>query len=127
MSSGKAQRAVVVTVLAVGVMQVTVHQVVDMITVRHRRMPAVRAVYMIRVVAFALVCDTSVGVGLRDRDDVLVVVVFVGAMKMPVVQVAHMVLVLDGEVTAVRAMRVGVVLVDFVGHDSNLSISGMNG
>jgi hypothetical protein len=118
---------VVVTVLAVGVMQVTVHQVVDMITVRHRRMPAVRAMDMIRVVAVAFMFDASVGVGLRDRDDVLVVVVFMGAMKVPVVQIAHMVLVPDGDVTAVRAMRVGVIFVDLVGHDSNLLISGMYG
>jgi hypothetical protein len=54
---------VVVTVIPVGMMQVPVHQVIDMITMRHYRMPTVRAVNVIFVVAFAVVGDAPVGVG----------------------------------------------------------------
>ena len=56
----------------------------------------------------------------------LVVVVFMGAVEMPVVQVSHMVPVLNGYVTAVRAVFMGVVLVDGVGHDSLLPTSDVN-
>ena len=102
-------------------MQVPVDQVVDVITVRHRRMPAVRAVNVVRFVALAVVGDATVGVNARDLDDVLVVVVFMGAVKVPVMQIADMVSVLHGNVAAVRAVLMVVVFVDFVAHVSGLS------
>jgi len=63
-ASGKSQRSVVVTVIPVGMVQVPVHQVVDVITVRYRRMPTVRTVNMIFIVAFAVMGDAPVRVGL---------------------------------------------------------------
>ena len=119
-SSGDVQRAVVVTVIPVGMMQVPFHQVIDVIAVGHGRMTTVRAVNVIFVVALAVVSDASVGVGVRDRDDMFVVVVFMGAVQVPVVQISDVVPVLDGYVTAVRAVLVVVVFVDGVGHDPNL-------
>ncbi len=125
--SGKAQRAVIVAMVAVRMMQMPVYQVVDVIAVRHCGMTAIRAVHVIGVVALAVVRDASVRVRIRDLYDVLVVVVVVGAVQVPVVQVPHVVLMLDGYMTAVRAVFVGVILVDLVGHCSNLSTSSMNG
>ncbi len=110
----------VVTVIAVGMMQVPVHQVIDMIAVRYDRMPTVRAMNVVLVVAFAVVGNAPVGVGVRDRNDMLVVVAFMSAVQVPVVQVSNVVLVPYGDVTTVRAMLVGVVFVDSVGHDSDL-------
>ena len=127
MFSGQLNGAVVVTVLAVRVMQVSVHQVIDVITVRYRRMPTVRAVDVICVVALAVVSHAAVGVGARDLDGVFVVVVFMGAVKVPVVQVPHMVSVLDGNVATVRAVLVRVVLVDIVCHVSDLPVSRIDG
>ena len=49
--SGQGHGAVVVAVVAVRVVQVTVHQVADVIAMRHRLVAAVRAVNVIRVVA----------------------------------------------------------------------------
>ena len=94
--SGHVQWAVVVTVIPVRMMQVPIHQVIDVITVRYSRMLTVRAVNVVFVMALAVVCDASVGVGVRDRYDVLVVVAFMGAVQVPVVQVSHMVPVSDG-------------------------------
>ncbi len=125
--SGKAQRAVIVAMVAVRMMQMPVYQVVDVIAVRHCGMTAIRAVHVIGVVALAVVRDASVRVRIRDLYDVLVIMVVVGAVKVPVVQVPNMVLVLDGYVAAVRPVLMVVILVDFVGHDSNLSMSSMNG
>ncbi len=125
--SGRGQRAVVVTVIPVGMVQMPVDQVIDMIIVRYRRMTTVRAMNVVFVVALAFVGDAAVGVGVRDRDDVFVIVIFMGAVQVPVVQVSHMVPVPDRDVTAVRTVLMRVIFVDGVGHDSNLPTSGLNG
>ncbi len=125
-SSGQAQRAVVIAVIPVRMMQVPVYQVIDVIIVRNSRMAAVGAMNVVLVVALAVVGDAPVRVGVRDRYYMLLVVVFMGAVQVPVVQVPHMVLVLYGNVTAVRAVFMSVILVDFVSHDSILSTSSMN-
>ena len=117
----------VVAVIPVGMMQVPFHQVIDVIPVRYGRMPAVRAMNVVVVVALAVVHDASVGVGVRDRYDMLVVMAFMGAVQVPVVQVPYMVPVSNGYVTAVRAVLVGVVFVDDVRHGSGLPTSCMHG
>lgn len=97
-----------------------VNKVIDMITVGDCRMAATRSVNVIRVVTLALVRCATVRIGLGDVDDVLVIVIFVGAVKVAVVQITYVVAVLDGNVAATRAVFVIVVFVDFVGHGSNL-------
>ena len=77
-------------------MQMPVYQVIDVITMRHSRMPTVRAVNMVFIVAFAVVGNAPVGVGVRDRYDMLVVVAFMRAVQVSAVQISHMVAVLDG-------------------------------
>ena len=114
--SGQLHWTVIVAVIAVRMVQMPIHQVVDVIAVRHRRVPAARSVHVARVVAGAVVRHASVGVGLRDLDAMLVVVIVVRAMQVPVVQVPHMISVPDGDVAAVGAMRVRVALVDLVVH-----------
>ena len=116
-----------VTVVAVRMMQVPIHQIIDVIAVRHCRMPTVRAMDVVCVVAFAFVRDAPVRVGVRDLDDVLVVVVVMGAVKVPVVQVPHMVPMLYSNVTAVRPVLMVVVFVNLVGHGFSLPTSCMNG
>ena len=115
----------VVTVLAVGVMQVSVHQVIDVTIVGYRWMPAVWAVNVVCVVALAVVGRAGGGVSVRGGDIVLVVVAVMRAVKVTVVQVAYMVSVLDSDVAAVRAVLMGVVLVDGVVHDSILPRSAV--
>ena len=110
-----------------GMVKVPSHEVIDVIAVRHSRMSAVRSVNVYCVVAIAVVSDAPVRICARDLDDMLVVVVFMGAMKVPVVKVSHMVPVPNRYVTAARAMIVFVVFVDGVGHDLTLLASGMNG
>ena len=67
--------------VAVRVVQVTVYQVVDMIAVGHRLVTAARAMDVIRVVSGAVMRNASLGILFRDRDDVLVVVTLMGAVK----------------------------------------------
>ena len=68
-----------------GMVQVPVHQVTNVIAVRHGRMSAVRPVNVLRVVTIAVVRDTPVRVYVRDFDGMFVVVVFMGAVQVPVV------------------------------------------
>jgi len=116
--------AVVVAVVAVGMMQMLVHQVVDVITVRHRGVPAARTVDVVRVVTLAIVGDAAVRVVARYLYDVFVIVTFVGAVKMAVMQIADVVSVLYGDVTAIGAVLMVVVFMDSVGHFS-LQVSGI--
>ncbi len=109
------------------VMQVAIDQVIDVVAVRYSRMPAIRAVDVVFVVALAFVMNAPGGVDVRNGDDVLVVMVFMGTVQVPVVQVPHMVPVPDGYVTAVRAVFVRVIVVDSVSHGSNLRTLFMNG
>ena len=109
-----------VAVIPVGMVQMPVHQVINMITVRNSRMPAVRAMNVVMVVTLAIMAHATVRVGVRDRNGMLVVVVLMGAVKMPVMQVSDMVTVLNGDVTTVRPVGMVVVFVDGVGHVSIL-------
>ena len=106
----------VVAVIPVRMMQVPVHEVIDVIPVGYGRMPTVRAMNVVFVVALADVMNAPRRVDVRDRYNMLVVVAFMDAVQMPVVQVSHMVSVSYGYVTTVRTMLVGVVFVDGVGH-----------
>jgi hypothetical protein len=96
--------------------QMPVHQIVHMVVVGHGGVPAVGPVDVGRVVAGAVVGDAPGGIRGRDGDDVLVVVALVGAVEMAVVEVPHMITVLDSRVAAVGSVDMGVVLVDGVFH-----------
>ncbi len=107
-------------------MQVSVDQVIDVITMGYGRMPTARAMNVIFVVAFADVMNAPGGIGVRDRYNMLVVVAFVAAVQMPIVQVSHMVTVFYGYMTTVRTVLVGVVFVDGVGHGNYPQITASN-
>ena len=110
----------IVAMIAVRMVQMPVHKVIDVITVWYRRMSTVRSVYVTGVVAFAVVRDATVGIDVGHGDAVFIVVIFMGAVQVPVVQVTDVVTVLHGDVTAAGAVRVVVVLVDFVRHVQGL-------
>ena len=109
----------VVAVVTVRVMQMAINQVVDMVTVRYRGVAATRAVNVIRIMAFTSMCCASVGVQIGYLNAVLVIVAVMGAVQVPVVQIAHMVVVLDGDVATVGAVFMRVILVDIVRHVFN--------
>jgi hypothetical protein len=118
--SYRLQRTVVVAVIAVRVVQSTANEVVGVLAVRDRLVPAVGTVLMGRVVA-----RRGLGVVVRvlgvDRDGMLVDVVSVGMVEMPVVQVIDVTAVAYGGVAAVGAMDVVVPGVDVVlAHDGKI-------
>lgn len=102
----------VVAVVTVRVMQVPVDEVVDVIAVRNRGMPAAGRVNVVTRVAGTLVVGRAVaGVRTTDRDLALVDVVAVHVVQVTVVQVVNVACVLDGWMSAVRAVDVVVVVV----------------
>lgn len=98
----------VITMVTVRVMQVTIDQIIDVITVRYRFVTASGTVHVARVVAAAVVLGgASDGIGLGDFDRVLFdFSVFQDVMQVAVVQVIHVVAVLDTGVFAIWAVLV---------------------
>jgi hypothetical protein len=71
---------VVVAVISVGVVQVPVNQVVDVIAVRHHHVSTIRAMDVVRLVSSTVVRHASIWVLVRDSNYVLVIVIRVGAV-----------------------------------------------
>ena len=107
----------VVAVVPVRVVQVTIHQVVDMVAVRDGLVTAARAVHVVRVVALAGVPGRAArGVLVAHIDRVLVDVTVVVVVQVTVVEVVHVVSVLHGDMPAAGVMLVVVVLVLVAAH-----------
>jgi hypothetical protein len=95
-----------------GMVQVSVDQVIEMVAVRHPVVTAVGPVHMILGVTTALVLGRAVrGVRCAHRQDVIVHVIAVDMMEMPIVQIVGMLAVPDGRVTTARSMVVVVPVV----------------
>ncbi len=103
--------------VAVGVVQVAVDKVVDMVAVGNGFMAATGTVDMRGIMAFAGVSfRAGVGVGFGYRQLVLVVVVAMGMQQVPVLKEVRVPLVFDGEVSAVSAVFVDVTAMGFTAH-----------
>jgi hypothetical protein len=101
--------------ISVWMMQVPVHQIIDMVAMRDRLVAATGPVLMS---ASNFRCATC-GIGRVDSDDMLVDVIAVHVVHMAVVQIVDVALVADGGVPAVRAVLVRVVrmvLLIAIGH-----------
>jgi hypothetical protein len=94
-------RAVIVAVVAVGVMQPTVHQVVHVIAMRHGGMATVGAVNVSVLVCFGE-RTAAVGIGLVHGQNMLIHVVFVGMVQVAVVKVIDVVVMTNGGMPATR-------------------------
>jgi hypothetical protein len=101
----------IVAVIAVRMMQVAVDQIVDMIAMRHRLMPAAGTMHMSRIVSgAAMIGRAHVGIDSRYFDHMLVDVIPVHMMKMPIVEIIDMIAMPYRRVSAIRTMLMGVVL-----------------
>lgn len=103
-------RAVIVAVVAVGVVQSAVYEVIDMVTVRHGLVTAAGSVAVLRLVA--VLGRLALGrVLVAHLEHVLLDLAVGRVVQMAVVEVVHVVLVLDGGVSAVGAVLVRVLAV----------------
>lgn len=94
-------------------------QVVDVVSVLHGLVAAVRAVF----VGVVLVCA---GEDVHVESVAFVHVIFVDVVGMPVVEVVDVLVVLDGDMPAVGSMCVGVVLEGGVRHGGSLIVHRCN-
>lgn len=109
--------AVIVAMIAMGMVQVPVDQVVDVVAVRHGLVTAARAVDMAGFMATALMRHAAAGVRGVDVKTMLFDYAVLLMVQVPIVKVIDMAAVLDRGVATLRSMLVRVIHV-FVGrHD----------
>lgn len=118
--------SVVIAMIAMRMMQAAVHNVVNVIAMRHRFVPTVRAVDVVIAVAVAravcaaiaiTACHTTtrfigfaaIGVGGVHIERVLAYMITVLVVQMTIVQIIHMIVVLNGGMATAWAMFVCVV------------------
>jgi hypothetical protein len=91
----------IIAMIAMGMVQMPIHQIVDVVAVRNRLVTASGAVLVARRVPLAAVLGcAAIGVLRRHFDHVLVDMVAVWMVQMPVVQKIHVVAMADGRMTA---------------------------
>src|SRR6202051_1021074 len=91
--------------ITMGMMQSAVYKIVEMVTMRHRFMPAVWAVD-VGAVDFRRTMHGIFGI---NSDDVFVHVILVHMVKMAVVKIIHMAVMANRGVPAFQAMLVSVI------------------
>jgi hypothetical protein len=97
----------VIAVIAMWMMQVAVHQIVDVIAMRNRFVSATRAVHVIwRVAAAVMGGRASVRVFCAYLKSVLVDMIAMRMVQMAIMQVVDVVAMPDGRVPAARAVLV---------------------
>ena len=97
----------IVAVLAVRMMEMSAHQVIDMIAMRHCLVAAVWSVDMAGFVRAAVVARSAVGrIGSADCESVVINMAVVNMMHVSIMQIIRVAVVLDGGVAAILAVGV---------------------
>ncbi len=105
----------VVAVAPVWVMQMSVHQVVDMVAVRHGLVTAAWTMLVVPLMATTIVVGRAlVRIARVHVDDMLVEMIAVRVVKVTVMEVVHMVAVPYRSVAAVGTVLVRMVMVNLV-------------
>jgi hypothetical protein len=86
----------------VHMVQAAIHQPIDMIAMRHRFVPATRAVH----VRAGHRCRAAIGIGNADRDHMFIDMIAMRVMQMAIVQIIDMAIMAHGGVAAARPVRV---------------------
>ncbi|HTV41338.1 MAG TPA: hypothetical protein VMF08_12225 [Candidatus Sulfotelmatobacter sp.] len=108
--SNNLKRPVVVAMVAVRMMKVSVNQIVNMVAMGNRRMPATWAMNMLRgVFGGGKSRSAFIGIGRINSNRVLIHVITVRMMQMTVVKIIYMPFMLDGGVPAAGGVDVGMV------------------
>ena len=105
------------------VMQVAIHQIVDVITVWDCFMATTRPMDMILIMSAAIMCwSTFVWVRFGDSDRMFIDMVAVRVMQMPIMEIIDVSIMLDSLMTTTGSMNMFVGRVDFAtGHYHFLS------
>jgi hypothetical protein len=102
------QRAVIVAVIAVRMMETTVHEIVDMIAMRHGFVPTIRPMPMRRLVATGVMLRiAAIRIAVAHGDHMLLGAAALGMFQVTVIEIIDVAFVSHGEMTAGRAVNVG--------------------
>jgi hypothetical protein len=102
----------VVTVIAMRMVQVSGDMIIDMVAVRHRFMAAARAMGMIGfVTTAAMTRGAAIRIAAGHADHMLVDMAFVRMVQMVVMQIVDVIAVAHGRVPATRPMLMSVIRV----------------
>lgn len=127
------QAAVIIAMGAVRVMEMSVDEIVDVVSVRNGLVATSGTVLVTGIMTRAgMIRGTGRGIGRAHLEHVFVDVVTMWLMQVAVVQVIHMVAVLDRDMSAAVAVNVGMAFMDlmFVRHDGMMTpfaSSGLGG
>ena len=103
--SGQLYRAVVVAMIAMGMVQPFTHEIIDVIPMGHGFMPAGRTM-LVRAAGLRRALHGICGV---DCDDMLIDVILMQVMKMAVMEIVDMALMTDRRMPAVGTVLVGMI------------------
>jgi hypothetical protein len=124
--SGQLYRAVVVAMIAMGMMQPSTHEVIDVVAMGHGFVPAGRAM-LVRAAGLRRALHGICGV---DCDDMLINVILMQVMKMAVMEIVDMALMTDRRMPALGTVLVGMIgmmLLGAGGHSILPSLSTVRG
>ncbi len=95
----------IIAMITVRMMQMPIHQIADMVAVGHGLVTTTGSMLVVFIVSAALMLRrATVGVGRRDLDYVLNNLFAFDVLKVAACQVVHVILVLNREMAASRAM-----------------------
>ena len=102
----------IVTVVAMFMMQLTLIHIIDMISMRNPRVPA------INMISSALHRRTSSRMLLTDHDHMLSIMLFMREVQMPIVHEINMSRMFDGDMPTISAVRVDMFCMNDMFHSS---------
>ena len=107
-------RPVIVAVSVMRMMQSTINQIIQVIAVGNSGVAAIGPVNVLPVMAFRSK-SAFVGVGVADGNRVFIHMVAVGMVQMAVMEIVHVPVVHDGDMPAIFAVDVGMIIVRCTG------------
>lgn len=102
----------IVTVVAMFMMQLTVIQIIDMISMRNLLVPA------INMIASALHRRTGSRMLLTDSDHMIIIMLFMREVQMPIMHIISMPLMFDGDMPTIRTVRMDMFCMNVMCHSS---------
>ncbi len=106
-----------IAMISMGIMQVAVYQITDVVSMRHRLMSTPGTMHMIVGMAVAFMPSrTPRRVLIVHRQHVLVVVIPMGMVQVAVMEIVHMTVVPNRRMPTIRSMFVIVILMLIATH-----------
>ena len=106
----------IIAMIAMRMMQMPIHQIVCMVSMRYRLMPATGSMDVTGIVSpTCMLGSATLRVRCIHRKRMLIIMPLMGMMQMPVMQIVYMTVMFDSHMTAIGTMlMIAVIGVNFV-------------